>query len=173
MPARPSRAEVATREAQALELRRNGATYAQIGDRIGISESAAAKMVKRVLARYVVEAVPDVRKLELDRLDLLQRTALLVMGRTHYVTSGGKVVYTTPADGQRAVPLVDDGPVLAAIDRLVRIGESRRRLLGVDPPIRHDVTVRTDAEIEAELADVKRQLDELPVPTADQLHEAP
>ena len=39
----------------------------------------------------------------------------------------GKVVYE---DNGR--PMIDDGPNLAAIDRLVKISESHRKLLGLD-----------------------------------------
>src|SRR5215211_1877550 len=96
MPARNSRAEVLNREADALELRRNGASYPEIAERLGISVSGAAKAVKRALDRHIAEAAPDVRKLELDRLDHLHVQALLVLQREHVVTNGGRVVL----DGQ-------------------------------------------------------------------------
>jgi len=59
-----------------------------------------------------------------------------VLERNHFtVTQGGQVVY----HGGEA--LVDDAPVLAAIDRLLKIDEQRRRvderrskLLGLDMP---------------------------------------
>jgi hypothetical protein len=35
---------------------------------------------------------------------------------------------------------MDDGPVLSAIDRLVRISESRRKLLGLDQPAKMNVS---------------------------------
>jgi hypothetical protein len=34
----------------------------------------------------------------------------------------------------------DDGPVLSAIDRIVRISESRRKLLGLDQPAKTQVS---------------------------------
>jgi Homeodomain-like domain len=152
-------AEVRDREAQALELRRNGASYPQIAERLGISVSTAWAAVNRVLKRTAQEAAGDVRKLELERLDQLQIAALTVLRRTHPVVQAGKVVYTGGGDGQPAVPLVDDGPTLAAIRALLDIQQRRARLLGLDAPTKVEAKVLTmdvmDArvqELEAELA---------------------
>jgi hypothetical protein len=165
MPARRSRAEVADREVRAIDMRRNGATYDQIGQQLGISTSGAAQIVKRVLDRHVTEALPDVRKLELDRLDQLQLAALLVLRREHWLVQAGKVVID-----QAGLPMRDDGPTLAAIDRLVRIGESRRRLLGVDAPVRHEVKFFTVDELDSQIAELEQQLalhDRNPQPQRD------
>src|SRR5215211_3439294 len=107
MPARNSRAEVLNREADALELRRNGASYPEIAERLGISVSDAA---------------PDVRKLELDRLDQMQVAALAVLRRERVVIHNGKVVYTRNEDGQET-PLRerDDALALQAIHTLLSI----------------------------------------------------
>lgn len=153
MPARSSRAEVADREARALDLRRNGATYDQIGQQLGITTSGAAKIVKRVLDQHVTEALPDVRKLELDRLDQLQVQALLVLRREHYHVSGGKV-----ALDQTGRPIRDDGPTLAAIGRLLDIQARRARLLGLDAPTKMDVKVFTVDEMDARIAELESQL---------------
>src|SRR5215204_6672503 len=104
---RHDQAATLDREARAIELRRNGATYPQIAERLNISEAGARKIVKRVLDRMVTEAVPDVRKLELDRLDHLHVQALLVLQREHVVVSAGKVVLDTTGR-----PMRDDGPTL-------------------------------------------------------------
>lgn len=167
MPARRSSAEVADREARALDLRRQGATYAQIGDRIGVTEAAAYKIVKRVLDRVTVEAAPDVRKLEADRLDQFQLAALAVLRRQHYTVSGGQIVKDD--DGR---PLVDDGPTLQAIRTLLSVQERRAKLLGLDAPARVDMKVLTVdmldariAELQAQLADNDRQATDAALPT--------
>jgi DNA-binding CsgD family transcriptional regulator len=167
---RRGRSEIADREVRALELRRSGATYDQIADRLNISEAGARKIVKRVLERHTQEAAGDVRKLEADRLDMLQVTALNVLRRQHYVVSGGKVVYNTPGEGQASVPLVDDGPTLAAIRTLVTIQERRAKLLGLDAPTKVNVRVQTIDELDAEIAELEAELatnDSQPQPTSD------
>ena len=150
-------AQVRDREAQALELRRNGASYPQIADRLGISVSTAWEAVHRVLDRTAQEAAGDVRKLELERLDQLQIAALAVLRRTHPVVQAGKIVYS--GSGDAAQPLIDDGPTLAAIRTLLDIQQRRARLLGLDAPTKVEAKVLTmdvmDArvqELEAELA---------------------
>lgn len=163
---RHDQAATLDREARAIELRRNGATYPQIAERLSISEAGARKIVKRVLDRMVTEAVPDVRKLELDRLDQLHVQALLVLQREHVVVSAGK-----PVLGFDGRPMRDDGPTLQAIRTILTIQERRARLLGLDAPLKQDITVRTEDEYQRELEEVRRQLAELPVPTPGQLTE--
>ena len=64
--------ETREREEQALELRKKGHSYPEIGRQLGISTATAFQMVMRILAAYeddIKENVPSVRRLELDRLD--------------------------------------------------------------------------------------------------------
>jgi hypothetical protein len=94
-----------------------------------------------------------------------------VLGRTHYYVQGGKVVIYDGA------PLRDDGPTLAAIGQLVRLGESRRRLLGLDAPAKVDMKLslqaawaratpeERDAVVAAELAELQAELDRHGPPT--------
>lgn len=162
---RHDQAATLDREARAIELRRNGATYPQIAERLSISEAGARKIVKRVLDRMVTEAVPDVRKLELDRLDQLHVQALLVLQREHVVVSGGKAVLD-----QAGRPIRDDGPTLAAIDRLLKVQERRARLLGLDAPTKVDMTLLTIDQLDSQIADLEQQLaqhDRNPQPQRD------
>jgi transposase len=171
MPARRSRAETLDREARAIDLRRNGATYDQIAERLGVSTSAAHLMVKRALDRHLAEAVPDVRKLELDRLDQLQVAAVTVLRREHHVVQAGKVVYVRNAAGAE-VPLRDDGPTLAAVRTLLDIQARRARLLGLDAPTKVDVKVLTVDQMDDRIAELEQLLatnDALPQPTDAQL----
>jgi hypothetical protein len=64
--------ETREREEQALALRKQGYTYPEIGQQLGISTATAFQSVMRVLAAYeddIKEQVPRVRQLELERLD--------------------------------------------------------------------------------------------------------
>ena len=61
-------------EEQALELRLGGATYAQIGEALGMSASGAFKAVDRALLRHAAETdekAEKLRRIEVARLDRL------------------------------------------------------------------------------------------------------
>lgn len=124
--------QVAARDAEACRLRARGYLYDQIAAELGISKTQAYESVKRALKETLQEPADEVRQLELMQLDELARAARKVLEGTHYVVSHGKVVRLVE-DGP---PLEDDAPVLAAIDRLVKISESRRKLLGLDIPVK-------------------------------------
>jgi len=128
----------ATRHAQAVKLRQKcldlrvaGMSCQQIADQLGIARITAARHVAKALddlSKQTQDNAERLRRLELERLDKLQRAAERVLARNHVYVSSGKVVVD---DGAK---LTDDGPVLQAIDRLLRIGERRAKLLGLDAP---------------------------------------
>ncbi|MCT2591138.1 hypothetical protein LHJ74_14685 [Streptomyces sp. N2-109] len=127
----------AARDADACRLRARHHTYQQIADLLGYGhKSEAYRGVQRALKDTVQEPADEVRALELDRLDQLARAATDVLERQHVTVSHGQIVRQ---DGE---PLLDDGPVLAAIDRLLKIQERRAKLLGLNAPSR----VSVDAE---------------------------
>lgn len=107
----PRRTTAADRRRQAMQLRTQGLSFQRIGDALGISRQSAHKHVQRALAelaRETEQAVRELRALESERLD----RALAVIW-----------------------PQVEAGH-LGAIDRMLRIGERRARLLGLDAPTR-------------------------------------
>ena len=63
----------------------------------------------------------------------------------------------TDPDTGEAKPLLDDGPKLAAIDRLVKIRESYRRLFGLDRPVKVDATVHEVTQQDIELQEMLRE----------------
>jgi predicted transcriptional regulator len=149
-----TKAEIAARRARALQLRQAGATYSQIGQQLGVSESRACRIVQDGLDQAIRESAPQVRRLELARLDQLWVEALKVLRRKHTMVSNGQVV-RLHKDGE---PLEDDGPVLNAIHTLLRIQERRARLLGLDAPAQARVTVLSEDAVDAE---IRRLSDEL------------
>jgi len=123
-------ADTAARDAKATELRSRGYSYQQIADTLGMHDrSAARKAVERALFATVAEPAEELRRLELLRLDTMAVAAWQVLGAEHPVVSDGKIMVL---NGE---PLRDPQPVLAAIDRLLRISERRCRLLGLDAPV--------------------------------------
>jgi hypothetical protein len=124
--------DTARRDAEACRLRAQNLTYREIAAELGVDVHTAYDAVQRGLRDTLQEPADDVRRLELERLDELAQKAREVMNGTHYVIAQGSVVRLT----RRGSPLEDDGPVLQAIDRLLRIQERRARLLGLDSPQR-------------------------------------
>jgi hypothetical protein len=133
----PGKKEAAAeRRAKAFELRRAGLPYRGIARELGISEKTAHQDVQRVLAGLAEierQSAEEYRALELDRLGELQVEATRILRQTHPLISGGKVLSGFTSDG-KPFGLTDPAPKLAAIDRLLRISESRRKLLGLDAP---------------------------------------
>lgn len=66
------RAKQKARRAEALSLRMSGFTYAQIAERLGISETGAHDLVLRTLERTTNVAVAELRDMENARLDRAQ-----------------------------------------------------------------------------------------------------
>jgi hypothetical protein len=96
---------------QALDLRRAGLSYDQIAQRLKLSKTMAHKLVQQGMesARaQIVASADEVRTEELSRLD-------------------GMLL--------RLYPKAVKGDV-AATDRVIKIGERRAKLLGLDAPTR-------------------------------------
>lgn len=144
----------AERDAEAARMRARGHTYRQIAIHLGVDVAAAHEMVKRVLAETVAEAADDVRQIELERLDAvlitldeLRETVLGVLRRKHYAFSNGRLMYL----GEE--PLEDDDVALRAAaqlagieDRRVKVSESRRKLLGLDIPVKQEIDLSGGVE---------------------------
>ena len=128
-------ADTAERDAEAARLRTRGWDYPRIAEHLGFAgRSGAYAAVQRALKLTVEEPAAEVRAMELERLDRLYEAAVGVLERHHVTVSQGRVVQL---DGE---PLPDDGPVLQAIDRLLKIQERRARLLGLDAAQKMDVS---------------------------------
>ncbi len=134
----------AEREAEAARLRSRGWSYQRIANELGwANKGDAHHAVQKVLRDTVQEAGDDLRALELTRLDALYVAATEVLEREHITVSNGRIV--SRDDG---TPILDDAPVLQAIDRLLKIQERRSRLLGLDAPVKKDVSL-TDERVAA------------------------
>lgn len=117
----------ARRDAQAAELRAEGRSYQQIADELGLANKGSAHhAVRRALRDISEKPAQAVRDLELRRLDAMYEAVMEVLERRHVTVSHGKVI---DLDGE---PLIDDGPVLQAVDRLLKIQARRAALLGLD-----------------------------------------
>ena len=154
-PKDPAKKELqAEKRAAALDLRRQGYSYEKIGIKLGevynngspFSAMYCYKMVSAAIKSVYQEKAHELVKLEMERLDAMQLEALSVLQTEHVLVNSGAVVRTLVLDEKgrpvidsdtglpKSVPLLDDGPRLQAIDRLLKIQERRARLLGLDKP---------------------------------------
>jgi hypothetical protein len=121
------------KDQQAAEMRSRSLTYQQIGDALGMSRQAAHKAVLRAIEDIPKEAAAEALALELEKLDAYERRLFEVLEKKHlYISRGGKVVFH---DGE---PIEDDTSVIQAISALLRVGDRRAKLLGLNAPTRVD-----------------------------------
>lgn len=138
-PLKAQRANVAERRAKAIQMRLAGDSYDTIANTLGYSDRAAAhKDITRALEASLAEqraGAEVLREQELLRLDALWREVWQVLKTEHYILYQGATIQ----HGETV--LLDDGPILQAVDRLLRIQERRAKFLGLDAPQRHEVTL--------------------------------
>ena len=159
---RAALAAVAARRSKLVEYRRRKVPYAHFYEELGYS---SVDVARRDFARALEESIAAqhasvevYREEQLVELDYLAEEAHKILRARHYVvTQSGKIV-DDPETGQ---PLLDDGPVLAAIDRLVKILDRVAKLRGLDQIKVQVLTIDAiEAEIERlsmELGDSERQ----------------
>jgi len=147
--------EGAERDAKAARQKSRGQTYSQIAENLGYADASGAyRAVQRALAAVPAENVDELRRIQSEQLDALTAKAFEVLESTHFAhTVHGELVLAP--DGQ---PLIDDMPVLHAIDRLIRLAERRSKLMGLDAPSRHEVITLDylDAQIRDAAAELAR-----------------
>lgn len=155
---RNERAFIAARRAKLVDYRRRKVPYAQFYKELGYSSvQAARKDFTRALEENVAElhaSVEVYREEQLIELEYLAEEAHQVMTTRHYViTPGGKLV----EDPETSEPLLDDGPKLAAMDRLVRIGDRVAKLRGLDAATKIEGVFSIDA-LDRALIEAREQL---------------
>lgn len=161
-PTAPEMVVAQSRTLRALEMREAGKTYQAIADELGMTVGGAFDALKRGIEqrRLLCDEKADiVRDIELQRLDFLLDKAMTVINRFHVHVVAGTVVKDD--NGER---VENDAPVLAAIDRVLKIQERRARLLGLDAPERKDLTTH-DRQVILYVPDNGR---EAPEPAAGQ-----
>lgn len=155
--ARAEKAQVAARRAKLVEYRRQKRPYKEIYEELGYgSPESAAKDFTRALQESIAAQHVEVevyREEQILELEYLAEEAHKILRSEHFqVSQSGKIV-EHPDTGQ---PLPDPGPVLAAMDRLVKILDRVAKLRGLDAPKRWEV-VTIDA-IDAAIADLNKQV---------------
>ncbi len=135
---------------RALAMRLEFRTFDEIADELNLgSAEEAFGLVRHAMARraaYLDEQIDTIRARELSHLERLTAETFDILGQRFYATSGGQVVQRMDENGQLH-ELHDEGPRLAAIATLVRISESRRKLLGLDAAQKVSATVSVEYSI--------------------------
>ena len=139
--------EARERERVAMELRKAGATYQQIGAQMGVSEVTAYRVIRRAVERLnklVGDEATGMRRLELERLDQI------MLSIWPHVKRGN----------------------LQAIDRALKCMERRSRYLGLDQPVKieGDLTHYHGDDIDQQLRAIAQELrssKEIPVTLGD------
>jgi len=111
----------------------DGWTLQQISDAMGLGGKGNAHHLVQTGLRATREATAatteQARTAHRTRLEYAIEEILGVIERRHFVVSHGHVVKDD--DGN---PLLDDGPLLAAVGKLREASESLRKLDGLDAP---------------------------------------
>lgn len=121
--------------ARALELRKKGRSYRQIGEELGVSEKRAFQYVKESLEKLTAlekTTAEELRLLEGERLDAIQ-------------------------DGLFEKAMAGD---LWAVDRYIKLAERRAKLLGLDAPVKNEVTGADGGKIEITIQYIDESIDQ-------------
>lgn len=137
---------------KAVQLRVAGQTWDTVAQACGWNSGEAASMAilkyRRRQMRLTDAGIEALQGEANERLDFLRGQAIAVMLRPHYLYQGGKKVMDEDADGN-PVPVLDDGPRLAAMDRYLKIEERAARLNGTDMGDKLEITLARRGEVEA------------------------
>lgn len=157
----PRRRSINTMEtdARAAELFRRGLSYRAISAELGwASPNAAVEAVRRAAKDAARDSVAnaDALQIMLDRLQDYRQRAWEVANATHYATSPAGVVRHPDTED----PLLDDAPVLQALDRLAKFDDIEAKLRGIYAPTRTRVEVVPEEVVDAEIAALEDEVGE-------------
>jgi hypothetical protein len=142
----PGRAhEIAELRRRIVELRDEGRTFTDIGNIVGRDTSTVWHHYQRAMRDIPATAVEEHQKKlasrldeQLARIDMERERLMEILGKSHVHISNGRVVREIigrEKDGKPILgePFEDDGPTMAAIDRLGRLDDQEAKLLGLYP----------------------------------------
>jgi hypothetical protein len=121
------------KERSIVELRTEGYVWREIAQIVNMSTAGVYKAYNRAMTRVIAPSIEEHREMELDRLDILQRT------------------YWQPAVNGN----------LRAADYVLRVIDKRAKLLGLDAPLKVQAEVVTydGSDLDAEVERVARLIE--------------
>jgi hypothetical protein len=133
------RRELSTAEKQSsvVGMVREGKTFRDIAVELGISKTYAHRLFHAGVDRIPAENVQAYRERQLADIELARAVVMGILGTDQFVVQNGRIVKPIlgrDEDGNLEFgdPLDDPAPILAAVDRLVKLGEREAAILGSD-----------------------------------------
>ena len=126
-------------------------TITEAAAHFGLNKSTVSRARQRAIAAVIQPAGQEALAAELLELENLRLAAYQVLRAHHVHVADGRIVKD---DG---IPVTDHKPVLMAIDRVLRIAESRRKLLGSDAPTKQTIHVLTEDVVDAALREAAEE----------------
>jgi hypothetical protein len=134
-PTSPAAIERLERDLKCVEMRRAGVGWDAIAKQLGYADPGHAyAQFMAVMKAYPREKVEQARDVELDRYDRLQTA-----------------IWAQCLDQ-------DSKNQHWAIDRALKLMDQRARLLGINAPVRQEVTVLTESSVDKAIKDLQVQL---------------
>jgi hypothetical protein len=158
VPRRPS-VDVIERDAQAADLYRRGLTYRQIAGQMGYrSHVSAGNAIRRHATASARDSLAGAEALTmmLDRLQDYRRAAYRVLTAKHYTVSNGRLI----VHPETKEPLLDDGPVLTALDRLLRFDQEEAKLRDLYPAAKTKIEFVPEESVDAEIEQLTAEMAE-------------
>lgn len=156
--------ETAERDAQAARLYRQYRNYQRVADELGYGNKGNAwRAINKCRDQVRKQAGEELIAVEAAELDQLYVHALEVLERDHVTVSNGRLITIHDDETDRDVPLLDDGPKLAAIRELRNIRESYRKLYGLDAAAKAEITninLPQDVELQERLREARERVAE-------------
>lgn len=143
--------EAMEKDYQAYDLYRQGLSYRKIAAKLGWkSQKSAFEAVRRAARENAVDPIEAAagRQVFLDRIQDYREAIQEVLTARHYqLTQAGKI-----AEGPDGLPLLDDDPIMRAVDRLKALDDMELRLRDYYPAARSRVEI-VDEDVARALAE--------------------
>lgn len=139
-----------------VEKRKEGYTWEQIGQMMRperpLSAPHVREMYKKAMKAIIAPATEELRQLEQARMDSMLVELNRMFRRTYWLVNQGSVVRDVVEDEQgqpivdavTGLPLTtrleDVSPKLGIMDRMMKIMDRRAKLMGLDIPVRREIT---------------------------------
>lgn len=142
----------AEKQSQVIELVREGKTFRDIAAELEISKTYAHRLFHAGVDRIPAENVQAYRERQLADIELARAVVMGILGTDQFVVQNGRIVRPitggSKEDGYEfGDPLDDPAPILAAIDRLVKLGEREAAILGSDAEKKVNMTGTVKYEV--------------------------
>jgi len=144
------------RDHLAAKMRRDGHSYKDIADKLGWNNPAGAHYaVQRAMKAIPKEPTRELIDMELARLNSMYVICTNILEAEHMVVSNGRLIFLGDT------PLTDYGPILATLDRMLKIQERRAKIIGYDAPTKSRIEVITEDAMVTVMKDLELQIAEL------------